>query len=81
MVLERSTAARLLLQPHRAQGLAAGAAPARLPRVRRVDAGWVRPRLWRSDEMIFDLLMLHCRGRVRVERADADCWTAHWLEG
>ncbi len=49
--------------------------------VRRVDAGWVRPWLWRSDEMIFDLMMSHCRGRVRVEQADADCWTAHWLEG
>ena len=47
--------------------------------VDRVDEGWFVPQLWDDGQMILDLTMVQCRGRVRLWCLDDPSWRATWL--
>ena len=47
--------------------------------VDRVDEGWFVPQLWDDEQMILDLTLIRCQGRVRLWCLSGPAWRATWL--
>lgn len=56
-----------------------GALGAARGRVDRIDEGWFVPQLWDCNQMILDLTLTRCQGRVRLWCLSGMQWRATWL--